>query len=91
MITGVVDEYPKKIGKRREKFVFVLLLTSFCCALSTTTQGGIYLVTLLEYFATGIAIMTFVLIETVAVSWFYGELHPLVSSRNFFTLVLVCV
>ncbi|XP_076801225.1 sodium-dependent serotonin transporter-like isoform X1 [Clavelina lepadiformis] len=72
VITGAADEFPEKVGKNREKFVLVFLSGSFLFAISTTTQGGAYLVTLLEAYAAGSAIMTFVLLEAISVSWFYG-------------------
>ena len=73
VITGFLDEYPEKLGRHREKFVLVFLSISFLLALSTTTNGGVYLITLLEMYATGAAIMTVVLVEAIAVSWFYGK------------------
>uniref|UniRef100_F6XTN6 Transporter n=1 Tax=Ciona intestinalis TaxID=7719 RepID=F6XTN6_CIOIN len=72
VITGFSDEYPETIGKHREKFVLGLLSVSFLLALATTTQGGVYLMTLLEVYATGPAIMTVVLLESISVTWFYG-------------------
>nr|XP_039248913.1 sodium-dependent serotonin transporter-like isoform X1 [Styela clava] len=72
VITGFSDEFPKTIGKHRELFVLGLLVASFTLSLSTTTYGGIYMVTLMETYATGTAIMIVVLLEAIAVSWFYG-------------------
>lgn len=37
MITGLCDEYPQTLGKRRELFVAVLLMFIYLCALPTTT------------------------------------------------------
>jgi len=37
MITGLCDEYPTFLGKRREIFVGVLLVFIYLCALPTTT------------------------------------------------------
>lgn len=36
-------------------------------------QGGAFVVKLFEEYATGPAVITVVLLEVVAVSWFYGE------------------
>uniref|UniRef100_H2ZI19 Transporter n=1 Tax=Ciona savignyi TaxID=51511 RepID=H2ZI19_CIOSA len=72
VITGFSDEFPETIGKHREKFVLGLLSVSFLLALATTTEGGVYLMTLLEVYATGPAIMTVVLLESISVTWFYG-------------------
>ena len=37
MITGLCDEYPQVLGRRRELFVGVLLVIIYLCALPTTT------------------------------------------------------
>lgn len=37
------------------------------------SQGGAYVVKLFEEYATGPAVITVVLLEVIAVSWFYGE------------------
>lgn len=39
-------------------------------------QGGAYVVKLLEEFGAGCSILAVVLLETIAVSWFYGEKLP---------------
>lgn len=40
-------------------------------------QGGAYVVKLLEEFGAGCSILAVVLLETIAVSWFYGKNLPL--------------
>lgn len=39
----------------------------------TSLQGGAYVVKLLEEFGAGCSILAVVLLETIAVSWFYGK------------------
>ena len=46
-------------------------------------QGGAYVVKLLEEYATGPAVLTVVLIEAVAVCWFYGKTPPPTSLGPF--------
>jgi len=72
VITAFCDEYPQKIGKRRKLFVFVFICLSFLGSLMTCTNGGIYMLQLMEIYATGPAIMTVVLIESLTVCWIYG-------------------
>lgn len=38
-------------------------------------QGGAFVVKLFEEYATGPAVITVVLLEVIAVSWFYGKLE----------------
>uniref|UniRef100_A0A674M973 Transporter n=1 Tax=Takifugu rubripes TaxID=31033 RepID=A0A674M973_TAKRU len=66
VITAVLDEYPHVLVKRREKFVFGLTEPPL------SFQGGAFVVKLFEEYATGPAVITVVLLEVIAVSWFYG-------------------
>nr|XP_060640757.1 sodium-dependent serotonin transporter-like [Anolis sagrei ordinatus] len=72
VITAIMDEYPKTLGKQREVFVLGLIITSFLGALATLTNGGSYVVKLLEEFGAGCSILAIVFLEAIAVSWFYG-------------------
>uniref|UniRef100_A0A8B9CX42 Transporter n=1 Tax=Anser brachyrhynchus TaxID=132585 RepID=A0A8B9CX42_9AVES len=72
VITAVMDEYPQALAKRRELFVLGLITVCFLGSLSTLTYGGAYVVKLLEEFGAGCSILAVVLLETIAVSWFYG-------------------
>uniref|UniRef100_A0A674NHW6 Transporter n=1 Tax=Takifugu rubripes TaxID=31033 RepID=A0A674NHW6_TAKRU len=69
VITAVLDEYPHVLVKRREKFVFGLV---FKTEPPLSFQGGAFVVKLFEEYATGPAVITVVLLEVIAVSWFYG-------------------
>ncbi|XP_076000662.1 solute carrier family 6 member 4a [Genypterus blacodes] len=72
MVTAMLDEFPDLLAKRREKLVFVLVCICYLGALTTITYGGAFVVKLFEEYATGPAVITVVLLEVVAVSWFYG-------------------
>ncbi|XP_077467836.1 solute carrier family 6 member 4a [Stigmatopora argus] len=72
VITAMLDEFPNILVKRRECFVFGLVCICYLGALSTLTYGGAFVVKLFEEYATGPAVITVVLLEVIAVSWFYG-------------------
>uniref|UniRef100_A0A8C3IC38 Transporter n=1 Tax=Chrysemys picta bellii TaxID=8478 RepID=A0A8C3IC38_CHRPI len=72
VITAVMDEYPHILAKRRELFVLGLITICFLGSLTTLTHGGAYVVKLLEEFGAGCSILAVVLLEAIAVSWFYG-------------------
>ncbi|XP_055372374.1 sodium-dependent serotonin transporter [Condylostylus longicornis] len=72
MITALCDEYPRVLGKRREVFVFFLLIAIYLCALPTMTYGGVYLVNFLNVYGPGLAILFVVFVEAAGVFWFYG-------------------
>ncbi|KAJ8267228.1 hypothetical protein GJAV_G00140030 [Gymnothorax javanicus] len=72
VITAILDEFPDVLLKRREWFVLGLVCVCYLGALSTLAYGGAYVVKLFEEYATGPAVIAVVLLEVIAVSWFYG-------------------
>ncbi|KAG7468321.1 hypothetical protein MATL_G00141710 [Megalops atlanticus] len=71
VITGLTDDF--QILKRNRKiFTFVTAFGTFLIALFCITNGGIYVLTLLDTYAAGTSILFGVLIEAIGVSWFYG-------------------
>ncbi|XP_057695908.1 solute carrier family 6 member 4a [Corythoichthys intestinalis] len=72
VITAMLDEFPNVLVRRRECFVLGLVCVCYLGALSTLTYGGAFVVKLFEEYATGPAVITVVLLEVIAVSWFYG-------------------
>ncbi|XP_067905579.1 sodium-dependent noradrenaline transporter [Heterodontus francisci] len=71
VVTGITDDF-KCLKKHRKLFTFVTAGGTFLVALFCITNGGIYVLTLLDQFAAGTAILFGVLIEAIGVSWFYG-------------------
>ncbi|KAG9339573.1 hypothetical protein JZ751_023464 [Albula glossodonta] len=72
IITAVMDEYPEYLSHRRELFVLGLVSVCFLGSLSTLTNGGAYVVKLLEEFGVSCSIIAVGFLEAIAVSWFYG-------------------
>ncbi|MBN3284126.1 SC6A2 protein, partial [Polyodon spathula] len=71
IITGLTDDF-KILKRNRKLFTFVTAFGTFLVALSCVTNGGIYVLTLLDSFSAGTSILYGVLIEAIGVSWFYG-------------------
>ncbi|ESO08385.1 hypothetical protein HELRODRAFT_74696, partial [Helobdella robusta] len=71
IITALSDEYPL-IKNNREIFIACLFTFYFFVGLPSCTQGGAYVVTLLDKYAAGFSILFAVFFETLAVSYFYG-------------------
>ncbi|XP_022668208.1 sodium-dependent dopamine transporter-like [Varroa destructor] len=71
VITGIGDEFPL-LKKHRELFVAVLFSFYYCIGLLSCTEGGLYVVNLLDQFAATYSILIAVFFEAVAVSWIYG-------------------
>ncbi|XP_055937193.1 sodium-dependent dopamine transporter-like [Argiope bruennichi] len=71
IITAVSDEYPL-LKRHREWFVAALFAFYFLIGLPSCTQGGAYVVQLLDRYAAGYSILFAVFFEAIAVSWIYG-------------------
>uniref|UniRef100_A0A669BAN0 Transporter n=1 Tax=Oreochromis niloticus TaxID=8128 RepID=A0A669BAN0_ORENI len=71
VLTGLSDDF-KILKRNRKLFTFATAFGTFLVALLCITNGGIYVVTLLDEYAAGTSILFGVLIEAIGVSWFYG-------------------
>lgn len=71
VITGLTDDF-KILKRNRKAFTFATAFGTFLVALFCITNGGIYVLTLLDKYAAGTSILFGVLIEAIGVSWFYG-------------------
>ncbi|EMP41271.1 Sodium-dependent noradrenaline transporter [Chelonia mydas] len=71
VITGLADDF-QILKRHRKLFTFGVCFGTFLVALFCITNGGIYILTLLDTFAAGTSILFAVLMEAIGVSWFYG-------------------
>ncbi|TRY56511.1 hypothetical protein DNTS_015659 [Danionella cerebrum] len=71
VLTGLSDDF-KILKRNRKLFTFATVIGTFLMALLCVTNGGIYVLTLLDKYAAGTAILFGVLFEAIGVSWFYG-------------------
>uniref|UniRef100_A0A7M4E4S6 Transporter n=1 Tax=Crocodylus porosus TaxID=8502 RepID=A0A7M4E4S6_CROPO len=71
VITGLADDF-QILKRHRKLFTFGVSFGTFLLALLCITNGGIYVLTLLDTFAAGTSILFAVLMEAIGVSWFYG-------------------
>ncbi|XP_067649480.1 sodium- and chloride-dependent GABA transporter 3-like isoform X2 [Haliotis asinina] len=70
-ITGLEDMYPK-LMKRRWLITGAVLLSLFLFGLIYISQGGIYVVTLMDWYAYFPSTAVFGILECIAVGWCYG-------------------
>ncbi|RUS72522.1 hypothetical protein EGW08_019718, partial [Elysia chlorotica] len=71
IITALSDEFPV-LRRHREIFVGCLFSLYFLVGLAFVSEGGFYLIRLMENFGAGYSMLFAVLFETLAVSWCYG-------------------
>ena len=74
IITALSDEYPI-LRKKREIFVAILFTFYLFVGIPSCTEGGYYIVELLNNYSAVYSIMLAVLIENIAVAWIYGKLY----------------
>ncbi|KAK3746280.1 hypothetical protein QZH41_016528 [Actinostola sp. cb2023] len=71
VITGLADEY-KSLNKHKELFVGITCLLCFIPGITHITQGGAYVLNLLDYQSGGISLLFLGFFETLALAWIYG-------------------
>lgn len=73
LFTGIIDEFPDVLAKRRPLFIGLASLLSFAAGLALVSRGGIYWFTLFDTnAASGFSLLYLIFFQTVAISWFYG-------------------
>ncbi len=72
MITALADEYPI-LRKKREIFVGALFSFYMFVGIPSCTQGGYYIVELFNNYSATYSIIVAVIVENIAVAWFYGR------------------
>jgi SNF family Na+-dependent transporter len=72
VITALADEYPI-LRKKREIFVGVLFSFYMIVGIPSCTQGGYYIVELFNNYSATYSIIVAVIVENIAVAWFYGN------------------
>ncbi|KAH9503902.1 hypothetical protein Btru_064110 [Bulinus truncatus] len=80
IITALADEFPV-LRRHRELFVGCLFTLYFVVGLASVSEGGFYVVRLMETFGAGYSILFAVFFETIAVSWAYG-VHNFAADIN---------
>eukprot|EP00795_Rhopilema_esculentum_P014349 gene14349-5394_t len=72
IITNIIDEYPKKLTKRKELVILATCIACFVIGLPMTCQGGMYVLNILDTQAGGISLLFIAATEVIAIGWFYG-------------------
>ncbi|XP_072039489.1 sodium- and chloride-dependent glycine transporter 1-like [Amphiura filiformis] len=75
VITAFTDEFVDRVPWLRTKKPLTILavcVLMFCAGLTFTTQGGIYIMTLFDWYCTGYSAMFFGFLEIIVISYIYG-------------------
>ncbi|CAG0879420.1 unnamed protein product [Cyprideis torosa] len=75
VVTSLTDEYwpdLKQYVKGHKMLVFIVCMSSLALGLPNITQGGIYFLTLVDYYTATKSASFLAIAELVAISWCYG-------------------
>jgi len=74
-VTAVVDLFPRVLRKKymRETFIAIVCAISFIIGLLMTTNGGMYVFQIFDYYgASGMVLLWFCFFESIVIAYFYG-------------------
>jgi len=73
LITGIVDNWPGLLRKRRMLFTTCIVIFMFFLGLPMITQGGMYIFRLMDFYAaSGMSLLWCTFFQTIAISWIFG-------------------
>ncbi|XP_069115318.1 sodium-dependent proline transporter-like isoform X1 [Argopecten irradians] len=72
VLSGISDVFPKQLRKRKVLFTFVGCMIGFLLGIPQTTKGGIYLLTLVDWYSGSYNLMIVSFCEVVCICYVYG-------------------
>jgi len=73
LVTGIVDNWPHLLLKHRKLFTVGLCFFMFLLGVPMTTQGGVYLFQIMDFYsASGMSLLWVCFFQTIAIGWFFG-------------------
>lgn len=72
IITNIIDEYPKKLAKRKELVILATCFVCFCVGFPMVFQGGMYVLNIFDTQAGGLSLLFIATVEVFGIGWCYG-------------------
>ncbi|XP_060578343.1 sodium- and chloride-dependent glycine transporter 2-like [Ruditapes philippinarum] len=72
VISGITDVFPQVLRRKKALFTFVCCMIGFVLGIPMTCKGGIFVLTLFDWYAGSYNLMIVCLCELIAVVWIYG-------------------
>ncbi|XP_053402899.1 sodium- and chloride-dependent neutral and basic amino acid transporter B(0+)-like [Mercenaria mercenaria] len=73
VVTAFRDEFPKRLKGKTTLLTLIVIVLAFLLAIPQVTQGGFYLLTLVDWYAATFSVTIFALIELLVMTYVYGE------------------
>ncbi|XP_077977388.1 sodium- and chloride-dependent glycine transporter 1-like [Glandiceps talaboti] len=70
--SAIIDSFPKYLLKRRTWFILGLCIFEFFVGLFFVTQGGVYILTVVDWYAGSISLLLVSFCECLVIAWIYG-------------------
>ncbi|VDI73220.1 solute carrier family 6 (neurotransmitter transporter, amino acid) member 5/7/9/14 [Mytilus galloprovincialis] len=71
-ISSFIDEYPRLLRSKRVLLAAVGCFVEFLLGLPCITQGGIYVLQIMDWYCASFSLMMISLIECLVIAWIYG-------------------
>ncbi|XP_041356847.1 sodium- and chloride-dependent glycine transporter 1-like [Gigantopelta aegis] len=72
MTSAFIDEFPELLRDRKVLFTAVMCFVEFLLGIPFITQGGIYILQVMDWYCATFSLMILSLIECVVIAWIYG-------------------
>ncbi|XP_064607904.1 sodium- and chloride-dependent GABA transporter 1-like [Liolophura sinensis] len=73
LCSGLFDSFPNTLGKRKTLSTLGLTIIAFSLNIMFVTRGGMYLLQIVDWYASPVALSLIALLETIGVIWIFGE------------------
>ncbi|XP_019647388.1 PREDICTED: sodium- and chloride-dependent glycine transporter 2-like [Branchiostoma belcheri] len=72
LVTGIVDEFPRRLRSKKMFIVLGVCSIGFLLGLPLVTQGGFYLLQLMDNYSGTFSLLIVAIVECLVVGWVYG-------------------
>ncbi|CAG5115458.1 unnamed protein product [Candidula unifasciata] len=72
ILSGITDEYPHLLRRKKVTITALACFAEFLLGLPCITQGGIYILQIMDWYCASFSLMLISMTECLALSWAYG-------------------
>lgn len=72
ILSGIIDEYPHYLRNKKTIITAIACFVEFLLGMPCITQGGIYVLQIMDWYCASFSLMLISMTECLALSWCYG-------------------